>query len=249
MSYQVYPKKTQAQGAFNGGQIIENKPLGFPSDGGTLRPYSNLFYWANAIAVQDSTIGLHPHRGFEILSFVLDGEIRHYDTKLNKWIDLKAGDVQVIRSGSGISHSEHMTKDSRMFQIWLDPNLEKTMAQDASYDDYESSDFKTISQDGIEKLKFVGDDAPIQLDTTGLNIERWQVNDKIELLYPDAYCSVYVLSGNITIDQTSVTVDDFIHIEPNTAIALDGNAELFVIINKQKLPYQTYTEMMVKSKS
>ena len=42
---------------------------------------SNLFYWAHATATKDSTIGLHPHKGFEILTYVLKGKIRHYDLK------------------------------------------------------------------------------------------------------------------------------------------------------------------------
>ena len=98
--------------------ILENKPIGFPQDGGIVKPYSNLFYWAHAWApIEDSTIGLHPHRGFEICSFVLKGEIEHYDTLLDKWITLKKGDVQVIKAGKGISHSEKLKEGSEIFQI------------------------------------------------------------------------------------------------------------------------------------
>ena len=50
MAIKIYSKEDQASGAFNGGEIVENKPLGFPQDGGELRPYSNIFYWANAVA-------------------------------------------------------------------------------------------------------------------------------------------------------------------------------------------------------
>ena len=137
----IIPKEQQGRGAFNGGEIVENKPIGFPQDHSSVRPYSNLFYWAHARAVTDSTIGLHPHQGFEICSFVLKGEIRHYDTKLREWRPLSAGDVQIIRAGNGISHSEWMGKDGEMFQIWFDPNLEATLSKPASYDDYRSADF------------------------------------------------------------------------------------------------------------
>ena len=54
------------------------KPIGFPQDGGKLKPYSNLFYWAHAWApLNDSIIGLHPHRYLRY-GFVLKGEIEHY---------------------------------------------------------------------------------------------------------------------------------------------------------------------------
>ena len=53
------------------------------------------------------------------MTFVLEGEIRHYDTIIEKWIDLKKDDIQLIQSGSGISHSEFMQKNSSIFQIWF----------------------------------------------------------------------------------------------------------------------------------
>ena len=120
MAVKVYTKENQANGNFNGGEILEKKPIGFPQDGGMLRPYSNLFYWAHTWAPKnDSIIGLHPHRGFEICSFVLKGEIEHYDTLLDKWITLKEGDVQVIKAGKGISHSEKLKKVLKYFKYGL----------------------------------------------------------------------------------------------------------------------------------
>ena len=120
MSIQVFKKDLQANGNFNNGEILEKKPIGFPQDGGQSRPYSNLFYWAHAWApTNGSVIGLHPHRGFEICSFVLKGEIEHYDTLLDKWITLKKGDVQVIRAGKGISHSEKLKKVLKFFKFGL----------------------------------------------------------------------------------------------------------------------------------
>ena len=106
MPVEIFNKNQQASGNFNNGEILENKPIGFPQDGGQLKPYSNLFYWAHAwTPTKKSTIGLHPHQGFEICSFVLKGNINHFDTKQNKWIPLQEGDVQIIRAGNGISHA------------------------------------------------------------------------------------------------------------------------------------------------
>ena len=142
MGISVYEKSDQASGSFNQGEILEKKPIGFPQDGGRLKPYSNIFYWAHAwTSDKKSTIGLHPHRGFEICSFVLKGKINHFDTVQNKWIPLEEGDVQVIRSGSGISHSEEICDNSEIFQIWFDPDLSKTLIKEASYSDYKSNEF------------------------------------------------------------------------------------------------------------
>ena len=43
MSIHIVKKEHQAVGEFNGGEIQENKPIGFPREGGELTPYSNLF--------------------------------------------------------------------------------------------------------------------------------------------------------------------------------------------------------------
>ena len=70
-----YNISNQAYGEFNGGDIIENKPLGFPQDGGKLKPYSNLFYWAHASAKRQYH-GFASSR-FEIMSIILKGNIQH----------------------------------------------------------------------------------------------------------------------------------------------------------------------------
>ena len=48
MKVNFYPPSVQASGNFNFGEILEKKPIGFPQDGGLLKPFSNLFYWAHA---------------------------------------------------------------------------------------------------------------------------------------------------------------------------------------------------------
>ena len=84
-----------------------------------------MFYWAHAWTPGNkSTIGLHPHQGFEICNFVLNGNINHFDTKQNKWIPLSEGDVQIIRAGNGISHAEG-GNHSEIFQIWFDLGCRK----------------------------------------------------------------------------------------------------------------------------
>ena len=148
MKINFYPPSKQANGNFNFGEIVEKKPIGFPQDGGQLKPFSNLFYWAHAWTTgKRSTIGLHPHQGFEICTFVLRGSINHFDTKLNKWVRLDEGDVQIIRSGNGISHSEEILENSEIFQIWFDPDLSKSLKKPASYNDYKIDEFKFTDSD------------------------------------------------------------------------------------------------------
>lgn len=66
----------------------------------------------------------HSHDHFEILSFMLSGRLEHRDTAGHEGV-LGPGDVQVISSGRGVSHSErNPSPDSptHLFQVWLHGN-------------------------------------------------------------------------------------------------------------------------------
>ncbi len=245
MAIQYVLKEEQGYGAFNGGEIVENKPVGFPQDGGKLRAFSNIFYWANAIAKVDSTIGLHPHKGFEIISFVLEGSIRHFDTKMNAWKDLEAGDVQIIRSGSGISHAEHMNKDARMFQIWVDPDLSKTLQQAASYSDYKDAQFPVEEVEGNTIKTIIGGDSPFELDTSGIVCKRIKINGKYTVeVDAQSVASVYILSTGLSSAAGNLAIDSLVQIE-NDSIEIKGQGEVFFLISPKQPSYRTYASQMV----
>jgi len=70
----------------------------------------------------------HPHRGFETVTYMLDGHMLHQDHMGNRG-DLKSGDVQWMTAGRGIIHSEMPQQESgrmRGFQLWINlPSREK----------------------------------------------------------------------------------------------------------------------------
>lgn len=247
MSVQIISKEKQGHGAFNGGEIVENKPIGFPQDHSSIRPYSNLFYWAHARAVTDSTIGLHPHQGFEICSFVLAGEIRHYDTKLREWRTLRAGDVQIIRAGNGISHSEWMGKDAEMFQIWFDPDLTKTLDKPASYDDYHGADFPVTNEEGVSITTFAGNGSPFRMDTPGVEVMRLEVGSGPHSFEADPakIYSAYVLDGELSFNGETARQYDFVLLRDLSAIELRTmtGARVFLISSPADPGYRTYLQL------
>ena len=66
---------------------------------------------------------MHPHKNMEIITYMLQGELRHEDSLGNVAV-VKAGDVQCMTSGTGIVHSEmNVSTDTpaHLLQIWIFP--------------------------------------------------------------------------------------------------------------------------------
>lgn len=248
MATTIYTKQEQALGSFNNGAILENKPIGFPQDGGSLKSYSNLFYWANAWSDNGGLIGEHPHKWFEILSFVIEGEIEHYDNKYQRWLKLSKGDVQIIRAGNGITHAEKILTNSRMFQIWFDPNITKTQHKEASYNDYKSNEFIATKTNNLSITNYAGKGGAVQMDSENVIISKIEVPSGTHSLplNKTSFYSIYTLNSNqLTLNQQLINNDDFIKIENETELILSaGNTStLFVIETPLNLSYLTYREM------
>lgn len=70
-------------------------------------------------------VGMHPHRGFETVTIVYDGELEHHDSKGNQG-KIGKNEVQWMTAGRGIMHEEHHSKDFAkkggdldMVQLWV----------------------------------------------------------------------------------------------------------------------------------
>ena len=245
MGIKIFYAKDQANGNFNNGEILEKKPIGFPQDGGKLKPYSNLFYWAYAWTPNKKrTIGLHPHQGFEICSFILKGKINHFDTKLNKWISLSEGDTQIIRSRNGISHSEEIDYKSEIFQIWFDPDISKSLKKEASYSDYKSSEFRSIKYKNKNIKIIVGENSPIKLDSEGILINEYefQIGKHTLDLKKQSIHSIFILKGRIKLKSIFLIKGTFLKIENLAFLNFQviENSKIFEIISPLKPSYKTY---------
>lgn len=66
----------------------------------------------------------HGHRDMEIITYIIQGAIRHQDSEGNVEI-LPAGEFQLMSAGKGIYHSEYNASDNeplQLLQIWIEPN-------------------------------------------------------------------------------------------------------------------------------
>jgi len=92
----------------------------------------------------------HPHRGFETVTYMLDGHMLHEDHLGNRG-DLKPGGVQWMTAGRGIIHSEMPQQRAgrmRGFQLWINLPAAAKM-QPAAYTDLEPGRIPTVELPGV----------------------------------------------------------------------------------------------------
>jgi len=67
--------------------------------------------------------GKHPHQDMEIVSYVVKGQLTHWDSATDVKDTLERGHVQTVTAGSGVWHSELNQQDewTRFLQIWILP--------------------------------------------------------------------------------------------------------------------------------
>ena len=96
----------------------------------------------------------HPHRGFETITYMLNGKFRHKDSAGNEGY-LTDGSVQWMTAGRGVIHSEMPEQTEglvRGFQLWLNLPKEKKMIEPA---------YNDIPAERIPKVNFEGGRARI----------------------------------------------------------------------------------------
>ena len=107
----------------------------------------------------------HPHKGFETVTYLLEGGMRHQDSEGNEGY-LKPGDVQWMTAGRGIVHSEmpdpQLVQQGGLmhgFQLWVNlPRKDKLVPP--RYQDLVAANIPTVvSTDGLVVIKIIAGEA------------------------------------------------------------------------------------------
>jgi quercetin 2,3-dioxygenase len=113
----------------------------------------------------------HPHRGFETVTYMLAGRMRHRDNAGNSGL-LTAGSVQLMTAGRGILHSEmpeHQDGLLRGFQLWVNLPAKDKMTQ-PRYQDIAPERIPEVVRNGVRVRviagRFDGVEGPVQAVAT-----------------------------------------------------------------------------------
>lgn len=154
----------------------------------------------------------HPHRGFETVTYMLEGHMLHEDHLGNRG-DLKTGDVQWMTAGRGIIHSEMPQQEQgamRGFQLWLNlPAAEKM--KPAAYRDIPAKDIPVVPLANGGQVKVIANSVTVDGKTItgpihGLSTEPiyWDVHLPAQSVFEQAVPNdhnlfVYVYQGEVAI--------------------------------------------------
>jgi redox-sensitive bicupin YhaK (pirin superfamily) len=188
-------------------------------------------------------VGQHPHRGFETVTIVYDGEVSHRDSTGGGGT-ISPGDVQWMTAGSGIIHEEFHSRGFsrtggpfRMVQLWVNLPAKDKQAPPA---------YQAITGTQIPTVTFAGGRARIIAgafgDTRGpartfTPVNLWDVQldagAELTLPLPEGHnAMIAVLSGHVTIDGKAVGEAEVARLSTEgegAALRADGDSMILVL--------------------
>ena len=178
----------------------------------------------------------HPHRGIETVTYMLNGSFEHEDSTGAKGL-MTAGDVQWMKTGRGIIHSEMPAmSDGKLlgFQLWI--NMPASMKMNKPKYDYIKSNQKAKFVDQVKKInliagKFENIEGPVKdhnVEPIFFDIELNE-SKKISLKVPLTHNSfIYLLGGDLKIGSKNHE-----KISDSTLVLLKKGSALEVLANKK----------------
>ena len=173
---------------------------------------------------------MHPHRGFEIVSYMLDGGMEHADS-LGVAHTASAGDAMRITAGSGIRHSEFPAGDAGCngLQLWVNlPRAKKEI--DADYADADAEELPTVEEGETTVTTVVGEGSPLGLQTPmeylDVRVEgSWTWDGR------DGWAGfVYGVSGEGTVDGGGFGQGDVLPMRETRPLELQSDEDLRVVV-------------------
>jgi quercetin 2,3-dioxygenase len=163
----------------------------------------------------------HPHRGFETVTYMLEGEFEHEDSAGHRGV-LRPGDVQWMTAGAGIVHSEMPSRGIREkggrvhgFQIWVNLPARLKMTRPRYQEIAAARIPEATSEDGRARVRVIAGEAlgaRAVIDThTPIVYQDWTVAagaDVVLALPREQQALVYVFHGSVLLGDGASKVGD-----------------------------------------
>ena len=163
----------------------------------------------------------HPHRGFETVTYVLEGEFEHEDSAGHRGA-LRAGDVQWMTAGAGIIHADMPSARIREqggrvhgFQIWVNLPARLKLTRPRYQEIAAATIPRAETADGKARVRVIAGEAlgaRAVIDThTPIVYQDWSIDPGADVtvpLPPDHAALAYVFEGAVRVGDGDRTVED-----------------------------------------
>ena len=176
--------------------------------------------------------GMHPHNNMEIITIPLEGALRHKDSMGHTSV-IKAGDLQIMSAGKGLTHSEYNASPSEalnLLQIWLFPKSRNIEPR------YGEQTFDVAAMQG-QWLNVV---SPLEDETGALQINQdaWFSLGKFEKGATVSYDTkragnglyIFTIEGIVTVQNEALTKRDAIGIEHVEQIEFNVQSDAYILV-------------------
>lgn len=191
---------------------------------GTLRVFND-----DVVAPQ-SGFPTHPHREMEIITTVLAGEVTHKDSMGNHTV-IRAGEVQRMSAGTGITHSEYNLGDEpvHFYQIWLLPGARRlTPSYDQKHFAAEARRNRLLA---VASGQGLADAVTVHTDAT-IYVADFEANHATDYALGDGRGAfIYVTEGSLLVNAVRLEAKEQARIagESRLHLAADNKASFILI--------------------
>jgi redox-sensitive bicupin YhaK (pirin superfamily) len=174
--------------------------------------------------------GTHGHRDMEILSYVLEGGLRHQDSSGGGGV-IRPGEIQFMRAGTGVTHSEQNASSSEpvhFLQVWVVPD---TRGLPPRYDQ-RPFDAAAAQQGFVLLASKDGGGGAIQVQQdVELSVARIQAGARREYgLRPGRHAWLHVARGAVKVGAHELREGDGLAASDEAALALEGVSDAEVLL-------------------
>jgi quercetin 2,3-dioxygenase len=154
---------------------------------------------------------IHPHRGMETLTFIIDGNINHYDSATGAGGTLEKGDLQFMTAGSGVVHNESPADGEKvhLLQLWVNLPRKYKMVK-PRYQNMHAKDMPLREEDGALIRVYSGSSGNVVSNTLNyapVTFVEMVLDSGSSIIQdlPGSYNGfIYVLEGNGTFGENKV---------------------------------------------
>jgi quercetin 2,3-dioxygenase len=186
----------------------------------------------------------HPHRGFETVTYMLAGQMEHRDHMGNVG-SLGPGDVQWMKAGSGVIHSEMpKQEEGKMhgFQLWVNLPAREKMTP-ATYNDIDANSIPSYQLNGVAIKSIAGElevngekvsGVVIGLSTDPSYLDvSFSSDQQVDINVPDGYTAlVYVYAGFAVIGDSNYQLSQgkLARLSRDGRLLLSGSSETKLLV-------------------